>query len=239
MITRTALQVITDSLKLLGVVAGHEVPTSAEQQDSFARLNEMIDAWGTHAQSMLVSRRDVVTLTSGKQIYTFGAGGDFPTLPRPMGLEHATRVSGTGASAVEVAVPLLTEQEFEAVPVKALTGALVSAVFFSPTMASAELWVWPVPTTTQTLALYWEEPVAQFPDLVTPVSLAPGYAKAIRTNLAAELAPEFGRVLDPLLDRLAHESLADVKRVNLQLYELSLSGVPGVCGGSYSILSDS
>jgi hypothetical protein len=37
--TRTGLEVITDALKLLGVVAGHEVPTSAEQQDAFARLN--------------------------------------------------------------------------------------------------------------------------------------------------------------------------------------------------------
>lgn len=237
MITRTGLQVVTDSLKLLGVVAGHEVPTSAEQQDAFARLNELIDSWGTHAQTLLVSRRDIVTLVAGQQTYTFGAGGDFPTLPRPMALDGATILTGTPG--VEIPVAVLTGQEYGAVPIKTLSGALVTLVSFAPLMTGAELWVWPVPTATQTLVLYTAEPVAQFPDLVTPVALAPGYAKALRTNLALELAPEFGRVVDPLVLSLARESLADVKRANLLLTELSLSGVPGVSGGSYSILSDS
>ena len=63
---RTGLQVITDALKLLGVVAGHEVPTSAEQADALARLNELIDAWGLQ-QTLLVSRRDVVPLVADQR----------------------------------------------------------------------------------------------------------------------------------------------------------------------------
>jgi hypothetical protein len=238
MITRTGLQLLTDSLKLIGVVAGHEVPTSAEQTDAFARLNELIDSWGTQAQTLIVSRRDPVTLHSGQQTYSFGAGGDLGALPRPMAIDHATVLVG-GSPAVEIPVAVLTAQEYEAIAIKSLTGAQVTAVLFAPTTTSAELWVWPVPTGAQTLVLYYDEPVAQFPDLTTPISLAPGYAKAIRTNLAVELAPEFGRVVDPLIDRLARESLADIKRVNVPLTEISLSGVPGVGGGSYDIVSDS
>lgn len=238
MITRTALQLVTDSLKLLGVVAGHEIPTASEQSDSFARLNELIDSWGTHAQTMLVQRRDLVPLVPGQQVYTFGPGGDFPTLPRPMAIDGATLLLGTGPPAVETRVEVLAGQAYDAVPMKGLTGAQVTAVYYSPLAMSAELWVWPVPTAAQTLVLYYAEPIALFPDLVTPVDLAPGYAKALRTNLAVELAPEFGRVLDLQIDRLARESLADVKRANVALYEIALSGVPGVDGGAYDILSD-
>src|SRR4030095_8002999 len=101
MITRTGLQLITDSLKLIGVVAGHEVPTASEQQDCFARLNELIDSWGRQAQTVIVSRRDPVTLHSGQQTYAFGAGGDLGALPRPMAIDHATMLVG-GPPAVEI-----------------------------------------------------------------------------------------------------------------------------------------
>jgi hypothetical protein len=228
-ITRTALQLVTDALKLIGVVAGHEVPTAAESQDAFARLNELIDSWGTHAQTMHVSTRTLLACTAGQQAYPLAV-----PVPGPFGLNAAAVVHGT----VESQIALLTDQEYEIIPDKTLAGGQVTAVLFSNSVPVPELWVWPAPTAAQTLALYYDEPIAQFPDLVTPVTLAPGYAKAIRTNLAVELAPEFGRVVDPMVDRLARESLADVKRVNLPLTELALSGVPGVGGAGYDIQSD-
>jgi hypothetical protein len=231
MITRTALQIVTDALKLIGVVAGHEVPTASEQTDAFARLNELIDSWGTHAQTMHVSRRALLALTAGQQTYPLAV-----PVPGPLGVDAVT-VLATGAT-VEIPVAVLTTQEYLAIVDKSLQGSQVTGVVFSNSVPAPELWVWPVPTSAQTLALYYDQPVAQFPDLVTPVTLAPGYAKALRTNLAIELAPEFGRVVDPMVDRLARESLADVKRANVEVYELALSGVPGVCGGSYDILSD-
>ena len=62
------------------------MPTTAEQQDSFARLNELIDAWGTHAQTLLVQRRDVVPLAIGQQVYPVGPGA-LVDLPTPMALD--------------------------------------------------------------------------------------------------------------------------------------------------------
>src|SRR4029434_8078604 len=87
--TESVLQVITDALKLIGVVAGHEIPTSAEQQDALSRLNELIDSWGTHAQTMYVPRRVLVPLVVGVQTYSIGEGGDVD-LPAPMALDAAS-----------------------------------------------------------------------------------------------------------------------------------------------------
>ena len=102
-------------------------------------------------------------------------------------------------------------------------------------------WIWPYPTPTQAqdLILYWDDPIAQFPDLTTAVALPVGYAKAIRLNLAVELAPEFGRQLDPVVAKLAAMSLADLKRINLPMVEINND--PAILSSRrsrYFILSD-
>src|SRR5262245_1560634 len=235
--TRTGLQVITDSLKLIGVVAGHEVPTSAEQQDSLARLNELIDTWGVHAQTMYVPRRVLVPLSVGIQTYTFGVAGVI-NHPAPLTLDAASYLT-TGASVpTEIYLDVASDQTYVGQPVKTLTGTSPQAVSYTRGAPLGEIWVWPVPSVSRTLVLYWREPLQQFPDLTTPIELLPGYAKALRTNLALELAPEFGRQLDPLVDRMAHESLADLKRVNLPYTEIGMDEALTGCGGSYNILTD-
>ena len=237
--TRTGLQVITDALKLLGVVAGHEVPTSAEQQDAFARLNELIDSWGTHAQTLLVSRRDVIPLVPTQQVYTIGPGGTFDvTLPVPIGLDDVAYVLA-GAPETEVFLQVGTDRAAVATPQKLLTGALPTLVNYSRTHSYGELYVYPVPTQALDLVIYWAQPLAQFPDLVTPVSLAAGYARALRTNLALELMPDYPKVggPDPILIAQARESLADVKRQNFPLVEIGMdTALTGA--GSYNILTD-
>lgn len=235
--TRTGLAVITDALKLLGVVAGHEQPTSAEQQDSFARLNELIDSWGTHAQTLLALRRDVLPLIVGEQVYTIGPGEDLD-VPTPMTVDAVAYVIA-GTPDTEVFLDWATDQAYLAQAQKDLTGATPLQVAYTRTHAAGELWVWPVPTVALDVVLYWREPLAAFPDLVTPVALAPGYAKALRCNLAIELAPEFGRVVDPTVERLARESLADVKRANVPIVEIGIDPALTGGGGGYDILSDS
>lgn len=231
--TRTALQVLTDALKLLGIVAGHEVPTSAEQQDALARLNELIDAWSLHAHTLYVPRRVIVPLVPGQQTYTVGPGGDLD-VPAPMDVAAASYLT-VGALPVEIYLDLVTDQAYVGQPIKTQTGSPPAQLTYTRGAPYGELWVWPVPTVATDLVLYWREPVQQFPDLVTPVDLLPGYARALRTNLAVELAPEFGRPIDPRLLQMAADSLADVKRENLPLVEIG----SGVCGGpAYNILTD-
>jgi hypothetical protein len=236
MLTRTGLAVITDALKLIGVVAGHEVPTSAEQQDSFARLNELIDSWGTHAQTLLVSRRDVVPLVPGQSIYTIAPTGADVALPTPMALD-AVSVVFAGMPDTEVFLGWASDHAAIVIAQKDLPGSPPRLVHYARTHSVGELSIWPVPTVAQNLVLYWHESLAQFPDLTTPVDLAAGYAKALRTNLALELAPEFGRTVDPLVLRMAAESLADIKRANVVLVEIGMDPALTV-GPGYSILTD-
>jgi len=237
MLTRTALQLITDSLKLLGAIAGDEIPIAQEQADGLLRLNELIDGWGLHAQTLLVPRRDVVPLVLGKQVYTIAPTGADVALPTPITIDAVSYLL-PGATPTEVFLDFGTNQAYIATVQKTLTGATPLTVNYTRTHRAGELWVWPVPTVVSSLVLYWQEPTAQFPDLTTPVSLAAGYAKALRTNLAMELAAEFGKTPDPLIDRAARESLADVKRANFPMVEIGIDPALTGGGGGYNILSD-
>ena len=237
MLTRTALQLLTDTLKLLGAIAGDEVPTAQEQSDGLLRLNELIDSWGTAAQTLLVAHREVVPLVSGQQTYTLAPGGDVD-VPPPLALDAVSFVIAGSSPATEVFLELGTSQAYVALAQKTLAGSPPQTVNYARTHSAGELWVWPVPTVAGSLVLYWQEALAQFPDLTTPVSLAAGYAKALRTNLAVELAPEYGRQVDPLIDRAARESLADVKRANVALVEVGIDPALTGGGGGYNILTD-
>jgi len=234
--TRTGLQTITDALKLLGVVAGHEVPTSAEAQDALARLNELIDSWGTHAQTLYRPIRQLLPLVAAKATYTIGPGGDVAVTPMPITLD-AVSVQSATAVPVETFLTLASDQAYTQQPTKTLPGTLPQIVRYTRGAPLGALDVWPVPSAASTVVLYWREPVKQFPDLTTPLDLLPGYAKALRTNLALELAPEFGRAVDPLLVKLAAESLADVKRANLPYVEIGMDAAL-TAGGGYDIRSD-
>jgi hypothetical protein len=233
---RTGLQVITDALKLLGVVAGHEVPTAAEQQDALSRLNELIDGWQLHAHLLYVTHRETLTLVPDQQVYTVGVGGDVDVVA-PVDLAAVSWLTSDSVP-VEVYLTLGTEASYVGQPVKTLTGATPQTVSYARGAPLGTLWVWPVPAVAVDLVLYWREAVEAFPDLVTPVALLPGLAKALRTNLAVELAPEFGRPLDPLVLKLAGESLADVKRANLPFVEIGIDPALTGCGPSYNILTD-
>ena len=148
--TRTGLEVITDSLKLIGVVAGHEVPTTDEQTDAFARLNELIDSWGTHAQTHVRARsRDVVPLVVGQQTYTVGAGGDVDVAPAPMTLDAASYVTDAARADRDIPCDLATDQAAIGVAQKTLTGSPPQVAPATARVPLGTLWVWPVPTVAQ------------------------------------------------------------------------------------------
>lgn len=237
MLTTTAQQIIRRALLQIGAIAAGEDPTAGEAQDAFRRLNELVDDWATQSLTMRVEQRVVASVVANQDVYTIGLTGDF-NVARPSQIDNVMLQLNSTTPATEIPLSQLTEDAYQAIQQKTLTNTLPTSWYMENTLPLMQIVVWPVPTdATNDLVIYYPEILAQFTSLTAQVTLASSYMRALSTNLAVELAPEFGRQVPDTLVVQAGESLGHLKRSNVVMVDLALDpGLTGQQQGSYNIL---
>lgn len=218
-----ARDLITASLKRLGVLSGIEVPTADLAADALDRLNALLEQWGTESLVVWAQMSAMISpLVSGKAFYTIGdAPSPTPIAdlvrPRPPWLDGAWLVLA-GTPNYEAPLEMLSDDDWQSERVKGLTGTFPTAAYFQTSYPLAELWVWPIYTAGNALGikLWLPTPITQPITLDTEITMPPGYRRALRDELAIELAPELGREPSPTLRHIATEAKAQLKRVNLK-----------------------
>lgn len=220
-ITLKASRLITNALKMIGVIAGQEVPTADQAQDGLDRLNRLIDSWAIQRGTIQGTQRFTYPLVASQggpsNAYLIGTGQQF-NQARPVWIDNAAIIYGSGVSATEIGLYVtISDDEYASIVQKDVSSTIPSVLYYEG-VGSGKIFLWPVPTSAlYSIALYIPVAVAQFANYnTTAYTLLPGYQKAIETNLAIELLPEYPRASpDPLLLKMATESLAYVKRANL------------------------
>lgn len=236
-----ATSLITDSLKDLGVVAAGETPTPEDLADGLTALQRLIDALGAERLAMFQQNRSVVTLTSGQQSYTIGSGGNF-NIARPLWIDGCGCLTTAGGVVNETPVSILTREQYQAIGIKALSNALVEAIYYDYAWSAGlgNIIVYPYPNVSGVqLALYVPAPVSTFADLTTTYTCPPGVAEMLEYNLARRLLVKYPRAQPiPELLELARESWTRVENANIHPEMLSVD--MGLAGAPrYRILSDS
>jgi hypothetical protein len=102
------------------------------------------------------------------------------------------------------------------------------------------LYLWPVPFVQIGVVIYTWPQLPLFPDLSTDFQWPPGYADALKFNLAVRLSDEFGGFVPPGLPVQAQQAIAKLKSVNMPLYDLRVDPAITTSGRMYyNWLSDS
>lgn len=246
------LDLITRSLRLIGVLATGESPTSDEANDALETLQDLLDAWQAESLQVFSIVRQLTdvnnlpfTLVPAQQVYTLGAGGNF-NFPRPARVERMGLISiSNPAQPLELALEMLTDAEWQAIPVKNIQSTIPQKVWNDKNFPLMNLSFWCVPSIAQQVALYLWQPLATFPDLnVTDVEFPPAYARALRFNLAVDLAAEFGATCDPqavvLVAQKADEAKQLIKSFNARVPILGCDAALAVPSskGVYNWLTD-
>lgn len=232
----TVLDLVTDSLRRIMVLATGETPSSDDAEVGLNVLNDLLDQWKTENLLLFANVRTTWTIVSGTGTYTVGSSADV-NVPRPVYVTHVNFVDTSMDPDLEIATVPLTDDAYAAIPFKAQTSTYPQYSYYNPTVTTGTLILWPTPTSsTLTGALYAPTQVAEFAATSSTVTVNPGWKRMISTNLALELCPYFEREPSNQLVQAARDSKAAVKRSNIKMMDMSID--PGALirsgrGGSW------
>lgn len=227
----TARDIITRSLRLIGVLGADEPGESADLVDSLAALNALLEAWPLSPLMVLAGQTQVFPLTAAYS-YGIGPGLDFD-MPRIAGLVDGSFIRYNG---YDLPVVPIRMAEYAAISSKYQPGQ-PAYIYYEPTADGGTLNFYPVPSTGMELHLALNAPFTQFADLDTDYALPPGYLRCLQYNLAVEMAPEYNKEPSPVVTRIAVTSVKQIKRANTQVPILGMpNGIPMNGWASYASL---
>lgn len=235
----TVLDLIKGSLRLIQVVDPDESLPQSQADDALAALNSMIEAWNLEHLLLFSEQRQTVSFTSSTQTYTVGSGATW-NINRPIKIERVGVISGTS----ELPVRIINQETWASVVDKTATGTFPQLLYIDNAYASgfSTATVWPVPTTSGTLAIYAWTQLTSLSTLETTVSFPPGYERALRYCLALELCAEYGKEVPPAVAATAMRAIGAIKRANAKPYYLKCDvgtlGVSGLRTGFYDGKAD-
>lgn len=196
MYTSAALDLLTGAMQDIGVLAMGETLEAPESTDALVVLNQMLDAWALDRGLLYSLVRTTKTLGVGTASYTIGSAGSI-AVARPTRLSKACLILDTGAATpLEVRIAVLSDEQYANWPQKTEQGSQPLAVFYdrsSDEDGYGLVYPLPIPNVgTTKLVLYTPGgAVSQFAALDTEYDLSEGFARAIRKNVALEIAPGY------------------------------------------------
>ena len=211
----TAGDQINAALRLIGVLAEGEQPSAATLSDSIAAFNQMIDSWSTERLSVFCTVDNTVTWPSGQSTRTIGPSANFNVTPCPLRIDDATYYVVGGIS---YPLTIVNESQYNSITLKASTSPLPLILYpeqvpgLTATRISMKLW--PVPTQDIEIHIISVSQLYQITASSDILYYPPGYLRAIKYNLAIELAPEFGVEPSRTVRAIARDSKRNIKRIN-------------------------
>jgi hypothetical protein len=154
------------------------------------------------------------TGTFAAQLVSFTVPGDFP-IPRPLRVTNAyTRLTTSGQSNIDYPCDLWSLDQYSGIGLKTQPGPWPKIAFFNSGFPYASLSVWPVPNGAAEFHMWTDSIFGAFGSLTDTVNLGQGYARAIKLCLGLELAPEYGKKLDPIMISQARKAKDALKALN-------------------------
>lgn len=199
----TLLDILTSSLRAIGVKNPGVTLTADEVDDAKEILNLMLDLWSSEGLMVYATALEAFTLVVGQESYTIGSGGNFDTVRPSQVLDPAGFIRDSGGN--DTRVDLIGFKEYQAIGDKETVG-IPNSLHFEGTSPLGTIYIYPSPESALTLYLNSLKPLTAMDTLTATIELPPGYEAAIKSNLALDLCPEYQREPSQMLIKTAQES---------------------------------
>ncbi|MEN6537789.1 MAG: hypothetical protein ABFD89_29325 [Bryobacteraceae bacterium] len=212
----TVLDLIKSSLRLIHQLGPGRAPSNSEVTDALLVLNSMIEAWSIERLTIYEIGRDEYAWSAAIASRTIGPGGDLDGT-RPGRLDGA----GIVRDGKETELRIYCPRQWANVPRKSDSGT-PRVVYNDGGHPRSTLWLWPVPDVALTLVLYPWRMLTGFAETSVEVDFPPGYADAIRYNLAVHLGEEWGRPVSDRVEIMAADKKGRIKAMNMPELEMGV-----------------
>jgi hypothetical protein len=197
----TVRELVTDTLRLIEEVGAGETPTAEDAADCKNALVQMLASWSVSGDMIFTQTRETYVLTPGQKAYTWGTGGNIntarPYLVREAFIIYPNNLTSPIAINDWSQYALITNKEQNGVP---------SDLYIDYNFPLTNLVFWYVPSENYTLHLYSLKPLTEFTSLSDVISMPPGWLRAMKYNLAVEVAPMFGKEASKTVQKIAIQS---------------------------------
>jgi hypothetical protein len=216
----TARDLIKGSLRLLGVLAGGENPSADMAQDALSSLNTLIDSWNTERLMLYAILPKPFSFVAGQTVYTVGPGGNVD-IPRPEEID-SIQYSYTADSTqpLTMVMTLLNQDQYNAIGIPSISTQLPTMAYVDDSFPQRKVYMYPVPQQVYSGQMFVWTPLTSIATLDDAISLPYGYEKALKFNLALDLAPEYGAAAVTaagLIAAQANMAKAVVKSANIEV----------------------
>jgi len=182
----TVLDVITDALAEIGVASPGETVSTEDRTYGLNKLNRLLSSW--IAEKIAVYGINVLDFTStGAETYTFGSGGSGATT-RPAAIVAVGVVNGSKSAAAR----MMDAAGYTAALDKSRAGIFAEIAYYNAGFPLGTLYLSPKPASGGTIRVHNIQPLTAYAAVTDTVTLAPGYDRAVISNLALDMAAAYG-----------------------------------------------
>lgn len=178
-------QLIYGALRLAGVIAQGETPSSSQVSDAATTLNMLVKAWMADGMPLWAIRTITITPVANQNTYTY----DTPKLLKP--IQAWNRQT---ASQVDIPMRIISRQEYNILGNKSTTGNPIQ-LFFNPNLSSTEIKLFPTPDSTaaaqNVIYIVAQVPYQDFDTATDTPDFPQEWYEAIKYGLAVRLAGEY------------------------------------------------
>jgi hypothetical protein len=213
----TASQIITRSANALGYLGITEVLSAADANQGLNVFNAMLDSWNGEGLNSYAWSTLNFTLVPNTQSYTIGPTGVW-VATRPTQIYDAWL---TDSNNLQYPLGSLPQDRWNNIGDKTITSQIPTSYFYDSQYPNGIINIFPIPLLGYAVSFNVQLQQVDFSNLVTTLSMPPGYERAFVLNLALEMmAQGYPCVLDQnQLARLtenASQAKANIKRANIK-----------------------
>lgn len=153
------------------------------------------------------------TLSPGAQQISYTIPGDFK-LPRPLRVTDSFTRINTQGSGLDYPIQMISQERYIEIGFKAISAPWPIVAWYNPTMPLGTIYFYQNPSGGGELHLFTDTILTNLTTLTQEVVLPQGYTRMIKRMLGRELAPEYGAIWTPQMEKLTKEAYDMVKSLN-------------------------